>query len=76
MKKFRCIRPFSVSKFDEEIDDFIEDEYLEVEENSTWELDFESYRVDSNNYRLTNDNAEWIELDFYLLNKHFIEILE
>jgi hypothetical protein len=74
MDKVKCIKGFLLEMCD--ADGFtIENEYIEVEENSIWEINDDSFRVVGGDVRLTNADA-WIEISRDRFIDHFSEAKE
>ena len=69
-RKFKCIKGFSLSKYDEN-ESLIEGEEYVVPLNSVWEA--QEYAHVSE-VRLVNDDLGWLEIDGITLETYFLKI--
>ena len=72
--KYRCIRGFTVPKFDD--DGFETDEELNIEEDSVWEFSDSKSRIIGGEVRLDSDEYDWLEISKELFRMCFEPVKE
>lgn len=74
MSKFRCVKTFSVDKYDD--DGFRTEKLMRVRNGSVWEKDEEPYRFvgDDDTIRLENEKYGWLEITEETFNEHFCKV--
>lgn len=73
MKKYRCIKAFSVERCDG--NGFpIENEYIDVNLGDVYELDESGVTIMSADTHLDKDDGTWLELSYETLEEHFEEV--
>lgn len=70
-KLYRCVKAFSIPKYDED-ESVIENEFIKVPLNSTWEWEEESYST--SDLRLEN-GLNWLDISRETLASYFEEVL-
>ncbi len=70
----KCIKEFSVNKYDDN-GWVIENEYVDIKENSIWEADSDNSRIIGGDIRLqSEDYYNWLEISEETFTGHFVKI--
>lgn len=74
MKKYKCIKAFSVPRFDE-YEEEIEGKSFYVRKGSKWEESEDFYPIDAEIILLKDNGVDWLGISNETLAEHFIEII-